>query len=1286
MTRTLRISLIFLVSLILSAAVAWHWLLHTSSGASYLWSVAQGKIDGELGAVRVDGDLSSGLTITGLQFSGDGVHASADRVAVAVDLDLIPLSLTFKRFELRHADLQLAPNEKETNKQPPSIGELLSTLRLPVKINIEDLQIDDFGVTHADGTSSQIISSLSLQGRLKNDVVIDRLELVTPIGNASGDLSLQLQAPFSIVLNAAAEVNELLPNSLDVTHLTLALDGNSNSLEVELQNSEHEIRVTGSVTDVFNEKGFDLTVQWPRSEWPQQFGITAIDSAEVTARLRGTPQAFAIQANAELELASAHLITLDMDGTGTPQGMLLNKVRIDGKRVEATVSGSLAWGESPSVQASAAFARLDLHGLLDGWPAEYPTSGGVDVDWQGQKIQVHNLVLAIDAANAQVQGFGEIDTHDGVVDGSLSWQNISWPLDAEAPAISSAVGEVTIAGKVESWSVDGRIELQPAGLPAGALLISGTGNKDSVDMVVADSKIFGGSVRGRGYFSWRDERPLAASLDCEALRIDWLLPEWPGDLSGSVELNGNLNPLTIDLDISGLNGRLRQQPVRGGGKLSLAPGVIEFRDFSIEHGGSSISLDGDPWSAAGVNYEFDLHDLQSYLNNAIGSVSGNGSVSLNSRKPYVRIDATGEDLEIGNIHIESISASDHSSGDQSFFDQTLTVSGLKIGDEVISELVISASGDASRHTLSGELRSDRGTIGLHATGGFLDPQKPQVWQWLGALEQLEFAAMDNMRFTLDRRVSVAASAEGLSLESACLSGEQNEKLCVAGTWAGQSGFDGTFNFVNFSADIPMAMAGSQIELTQTLSGDFQIGRNAGGALSSLASVEISPGQIRSRTESDLATDTGTGSIAFVIQNNKRGTGHFDLPIPGLGAIDIEFGVNDVARGLDGDLSGRAKIELADIGLLAHVLPLVDSAVGRLKTDIVLSGKVSNPVLTGSLSLNDVAIGSARTGTYLSDVDIEAEFRDNNRLELAGSFRAGDGIGTITSSVDYDVRSSAGLDIELRGNNLTLVNMSDLKIVANPDLRIGLRDRVLQLDGVLEIPEAMIMPGIMPELQISESEDVIIIAGELPGREQNTKTDQELKINGTLRVDLGSKVRIDVGVAKANLGGSVEFEWQDKNMPIGRGTYTIDGTIAAVGQLLEISQGTIRFPSVPANNPFLNIRAERQIFGNSQIRVAGVMLSGAAENPVMEAYTVPMTTEERALTLLATGSDFDFENGVGAIDFGTYIAPKLFLSYGVGVFERENVISARYDLKNGFGIKATSGQRESGLDVNYRIEN
>ncbi|NIW23989.1 MAG: hypothetical protein GWN29_05125, partial [Gammaproteobacteria bacterium] len=53
---------------------------------------------------------------------------------------------------------------------------------------------------------------------------------------------------------------------------------------------------------------------------------------------------------------------------------------------------------------------------------------------------------------------------------------------------------------------------------------------------------------------------------------------------------------------------------------------------------------------------------------------------------------------------------------------------------------------------------------------------------------------------------------------------------------------------------------------------------------------------------------------------------------------------------------------------------------------------------------------------------------------------------------------------------------------------------------------------------------------------------------------------------------------------------------------------------------------------------------------------------------------------------TYIAPRVYASYGIGLFDNENVVRVRYDLKRGFGITATSGQRESGVDLSYRFEN
>jgi len=157
------------------------------------------------------------------------------------------------------------------------------------------------------------------------------------------------------------------------------------------------------------------------------------------------------------------------------------------------------------------------------------------------------------------------------------------------------------------------------------------------------------------------------------------------------------------------------------------------------------------------------------------------------------------------------------------------------------------------------------------------------------------------------------------------------------------------------------------------------------------------------------------------------------------------------------------------------------------------------------------------------------------------------------------------------------------------------------------------------------------------------------------------------------------------MPIATGQYRLVGQINAFGQRLEISEGTIGFPSVPANNPHLNIRAEREIYGNSEIRRAGVFVSGTVNRLSAEPYTQPATNRERARTLLITGSDFNMDQGVGAVDIGTYIAPRVFVSYGFGVFDNDHVVSIRYDLGRGWGVKATSGQRSTGLDLSYTIE-
>lgn len=265
-------------------------------------------------------------------------------------------------------------------------------------------------------------------------------------------------------------------------------------------------------------------------------------------------------------------------------------------------------------------------------------------------------------------------------------------------------------------------------------------------------------------------------------------------------------------------------------------------------------------------------------------------------------------------------------------------------------------------------------------------------------------------------------------------------------------------------------------------------------------------------------------------------------------------------------------------------------------------------------------------------------------------------------------------------------MPDVTAVADTDIRVNFDGKTLDLNGNITFPHARIRPANIGATRVYESEDVIIIAGELPDEPIENGPASDIEFAGTVVVALGDDVIVDLEVSEVQVTGSTEFTWLGGPIPKAVGRYDVDGNILVFGQRLEITEGSVRFEDVPADDPYLRIRAEREIFGNTQVRQAGVLVAGNLSRPTIEAYTTPLTTEERALTLLVTGSDFDYEQGVGAVDFGTYIAPRVYASYGIGLFDNENVVRIRYDLKRGFGISGTSGGRESGADLSYRFEN
>jgi translocation and assembly module TamB len=181
----------------------------------------------------------------------------------------------------------------------------------------------------------------------------------------------------------------------------------------------------------------------------------------------------------------------------------------------------------------------------------------------------------------------------------------------------------------------------------------------------------------------------------------------------------------------------------------------------------------------------------------------------------------------------------------------------------------------------------------------------------------------------------------------------------------------------------------------------------------------------------------------------------------------------------------------------------------------------------------------------------------------------------------------------------------------------------------------------------------------------------------------------------------------------------NGRYRAYGQRLTIRKARLLFAG-PVDQPYLDVEAIRQ----TDDVIAGIRLSGSAEQPTTTVFSEPSMSQEQALSYLVlgrplnnTGEDSNMmaqaalalglagsESTTGklASDLGIKdfeldtsgsgektnvvasgkITEKLSLRYGVGVFEPANTIALRYLLSKRVYLEVASGLASS-LDIFYK---
>jgi len=1284
-----RILLLFVpMALILLVAAAAAWLLRTESGARWMWQRLAHAVPGELQLRSLSGDLQSGLRLQGLSWSDEGVQVDVDTARFTLDLGVWPLAVTVNRLDYGEISIRVLPESGDESGGALSLKETLAGLALPFPLALDrvrgGLLVWNSGAPEPDFSVDRLSLSAYWFGQLElNDVVADLGE-----SHWEGRGSIDLQAPFALELDLGGRIASELTGLGRPVPLSALLRGDLEKADLQLDADSGGVQLKGQVSGLAGTPAWDLRLLAPRLSWPLEG--SADDGAEpwVAQQLEvssyGSLDDYGVELSGELKGPGWPATRLRLVASGNADGIDARVFEVDGAALTAAGPLQLAWRPERRVEATLDVERADPSAWWAEWGEAPPVSGQVTLSWSGERLELKQFSLGAPTTFAALRGSGAIDLDSGVLTADLDWENVSWPPGASDPVVTSATGRGNLEGTLAGWHVAGELDLAGPDFPAGRLQLRGGGDTESLRFEVPRAQVLGGTLEGSVAARWEPTLSWAVEASVDGIATAPLAPDFPGRLGGRLKVEqrpaSNQAGDVIDIDIQGLAGQVRGRDVAARGGLTLAGDRTRARSLEIRSGTSMLTLDGHLAEPSGLRFTANITDLADLVDGAHGAVNGQGRAAFVARQPVLELDLEGRDLQLGESAIELLTI-ESGSADAGL---RAELSNVSVGESHFDSVILAAEGDQPLEQISLQVSFATGQVAAKLSGGVVDWSRPLASGWSGSLDALSWEENGLGQLRLERPATLTLSPGASTLDDACLRGPLDGQLCIEAAWRDDSQlFDARLQ--NVSANLALALLNTDLSLSQRLSGQIEWRRQLGALPVARANLAISPGVVTLAGEEEELLETRQGLLAFDVADGRLFGGNLDIPFVGAGGIDTDFGVPDLSEGLDSPVQGRLRVDMESIEPLLRMLPAVEGRSGPVTADLVFSGTLADPQMTGHMSLVRGRISHFATGLLLEDIRLAGAVYRNDETQLFGSFRAGEGEGQIEAVLKFADLLRPEASVHLLGNNLALVNVPDLQVRANPDLRLGWSPDGLQVDGQLTIPSARISPRNAPGGGATESPDVVIVRGEDPYAEDEAARQRERRINGQLQVNLGDDVFIILDRARAQLGGSAQFHWHNQLIPVASGGFTLSGEINAYGQSLEVTEGRVNFSERPADNPFLNIRAEREIYGNSQVRRAGVLVTGTLKRPVLETYTVPMTTRERALTLLVTGSDFDYEQGVGSVEVGMYIAPKLYISYGVGLFENQNVISARYDLGKGFGIKTTSGQRETGADISYTID-
>ena len=419
---------------------------------------------------------------------------------------------------------------------------------------------------------------------------------------------------------------------------------------------------------------------------------------------------------------------------------------------------------------------------------------------------------------------------------------------------------------------------------------------------------------------------------------------------------------------------------------------------------------------------------------------------------------------------------------------------------------------------------------------------------------------------------------------------------------------------------------------------------------------------------DLA-GSASGHVDYAWKSNR--SGRLDLKVRGLSRAGlvlaskpIDVGIAAIVNGnqaalravaaSDGAIVGRAQARFAPMGSGPLVAELMNAPLfaqlrysgpadtlwrltgsevidmsGPLAVGADIGGRLSNPVIRGSLRTQKARLESQVTGMVIDGIISDARFSGSQLIfsRIAGNTSGGgsiDGSGSVTFS-----GGNALLNLSFNANQALLLNRDDVAARVTGPLKIHSDANGGSISGDLRLNKGRFQLGrasaaaAVPQLDVHESgleeEDVIA-----PAAVHRWKLDLKLA-GGDLGVTgLGINSRWSTNLQVGGYADAPRFS--------GRADL-VQGNYDFAGRIFRLDRGIIRFGGESPPNPLLDIHAEAAVQGID----ASVIVRGTGLKPEITFASSPPLPQDELLSRILFGTSITNLSAPEALQLATAVA-------------------------------------------------